>query len=104
MESCIRDIKSWMCSDKHKLNDDKTEFIIIGTQQQLSKVKINNIVIGESKIKPVSLVRNLGAWFDDKCSMAIHITKMCSSSFYHLHNVRRIQKYLLQDADTLVHH
>ena len=35
MESCIRDIKSWMCSDKLKLNDDKTEFIIISTRQQL---------------------------------------------------------------------
>ena len=104
MESCIRDIKSWMCSDKLKLNDDKTEFIIIGTRQQLSKVKINNIVIGESEIKPVSSVRNLGAWFDDKCSMAIHITKMCSSSFYHLHNIRRIRKYLSQDAaESLIH-
>ena len=104
MESCIRDIKSWMCSDKLKLNDDKTEFIIISTQQQLSKVKINNIVIGESEIKPVSSVRNLGAWFDDKCSMAIHITKMCSSSFYHLHNIRRIRKYLSQDAaESLIH-
>ena len=96
MESCIRDIKSWMYSDK--LDDDKTEFIIIGTRQQLSKVKINNIVMGESEIKPVSSVRNLGAWFDDKCSMAIHITKMCSSSFYHLHNIRRIRNYLSQDA------
>ena len=40
MERCISDIRSWMLTDKLKLNDDKTEFMLIGTKQQLSKVKL----------------------------------------------------------------
>ena len=36
VERCIKDIRDWMLSDKLKLNDDKTEFIIIGTPQQLA--------------------------------------------------------------------
>ena len=36
MQSCIADIRKWMLQDRLKLNDDKTEFIIIGTRQQLT--------------------------------------------------------------------
>ena len=51
-----------------------------------------------------SHVRNLGAWFDERFSMETHITKTCSAAFYHLHNIRRIRKYLSQDiAETLIH-
>ena len=31
MENCIADIRSWMISDKLMLDDDKTEFLVIGT-------------------------------------------------------------------------
>ena len=39
MERCISDIRTWMLTDKLKLNDDKTEFMLIGTKQQHSKVE-----------------------------------------------------------------
>ena len=38
MQNCIDDVKRWMLADKLKLNDDKTEFILIGTRQQLEKL------------------------------------------------------------------
>ena len=40
VERSIEDIRNWMLNDKLKLNDDKTEFMIIGTSQQLAKVSI----------------------------------------------------------------
>ena len=39
IQSCIRDVLNWMLMDKLKLNLDKTEFRILGTRQQLEKVK-----------------------------------------------------------------
>ena len=42
--------------------------------------------------KPV--VRNLGPWFDSQLSMSTHISKLCSSAFFHLHNISRIRKFL----------
>jgi hypothetical protein len=48
-------------------------------------------------------VRNLGTWFDEKFTLATHITKISGATFYHLHNIRRIRKYLSQDAaETLI--
>ena len=69
----IEDIRNWMLNDKLKLNDDKTEFMIIGTSQQLAKVSINSLCVGTATITPVSSARNLGLWFDSKLTMAIHI-------------------------------
>ena len=103
-ERCIEDIRDWMLNDKLKLNDDKTEFIIIGTSQQLAKVSINILRVGTATITPVSSERNLGSWFDSKLTMAIHILKTCNSAFYYLYNLRRIRKYLSKDnTKTLVH-
>ena len=54
-----------MASDQLKLNEDKTEVILIGTQQQLDKVNIALLDIGQASVPIVrSAVRNLGSWFD----------------------------------------
>ena len=96
METCIRDVKHWMCSDKRTLNDDKTEFIVIASRHLFKKVAVNTIRVGDCDVTKV------GAWFDDQFTMAVHITKTCSVAFYHLHNIRRIRKYLSMDAAALL--
>ena len=44
--------------DKLKLNDDKTEFMFIGTKQQVSKVNIDSLTVGSIDVAPVSEARN----------------------------------------------
>ena len=39
MEGCVEEIKNWMARNMLKLNEEKTEFIIFGTHQQLKKFK-----------------------------------------------------------------
>ena len=58
-ENCILDIRLWILNDCLKLNDDKTEFLIIGTPQQLGKVNIMSIRMGNSDTHPVPTSRNL---------------------------------------------
>ena len=48
MENCIRAVRAWMIQDKMKLNDDKTEFLIIGTSQQLKKVRTDTLSVGDA--------------------------------------------------------
>ena len=105
MNRCIRDLRNWMIRDRLMINDDKTELLLIGTRQQLGKINdACNISVGDYDISPSSCVRNLGAWFDNKLSMSTHVTKICSAAFYHLHNIRRINKYLSRDSLlTLIH-
>ena len=101
---CIRDNRFWMLNNDLKFNNDKTEFLIIGSSQQLENLDNISIRVGDSDIHPVPLARNLGCWFDSRLSMASHITKLCNSSFYFIYNIRRIRKYLLrQSTEILVH-
>ena len=43
------------------INDAKTDFLIIGTRKQLEKTSIESIIIGDTVIKPLESVRNLGS-------------------------------------------
>ena len=47
MQNCIDDVKKWMFANKLKLNDGKTEFLLIGTRQQLAKVHSRTLRVGE---------------------------------------------------------
>ena len=102
MRECIMDIKQWMLKDKLKLNDNKTEIILIGTRQQLAKVNLNTFSFGDTDISLSSEVRNLGCWFDSQLTMNSHIVKTCKSAFYHLYNIRRIRKYLSYDTTQIL--
>ena len=87
-----------------KLNDSKTEFIVIGSKQQLEKVNISHIRVGSSNIKPSSEIRNLGAMFDTSLTMENQITAMSKAACLSLRNIGSIRKYLTEDATaTLIH-
>ena len=104
MENCISNLREWMAGSKLKMNDDKTDCMLIGTRQQISKVDLNCISVGEKSITPSSNLSNLGILMDTNLTFHEQINKLCKTSFYFLHNIRKIRKYLTTDATaTLVH-
>ena len=104
VEACITEVRAWLVSQKLKFNDLKTEFLIIGTRQQLKKIEINSVRVGDVNIKPAESVRDLRAWFDKNMSMDVHVGKVYSKAFRGLYNIRQIRKSLSQEATkTLVH-
>ena len=76
IEKCIADVRSWFIGNRLMINDAKTDFLIIGTRQQLEKTSIESIIIGDSVIKPLESVRNLGSWLDAHMRMDVHIGKI----------------------------
>ena len=96
--------RSWFIGNRLMINDAKTDFLIIGTRQQLEKTSIESIIIGDTVIKPLESVRNLGSWFDAHMRMNVHIGKICSKAFRGLYNIRQIRKFLtVQSTKTLIH-
>ena len=78
MELCIRAIRKWMWMDKLKRNDDKTAFIIIGSRQQVEKVSVAELSVGDISVAPASTQRNLGVLFDQNLKFVdAQITKTC---------------------------
>jgi len=53
IQSCVKDKDGWLSSNRLKFNADKTEFIWLGTRQQLLKVTHQSLVInGVSQLDP----------------------------------------------------
>ena len=93
-----------MIHDRLLINDSKTELILIGSKQQLSKLQPISISVGNSTINNSSVAKNLGCWFDANLNMSKHITNVCNSAFFYRHNITSIKKYLREDSlQTLVY-
>ena len=104
LQNFVNDVRKWMLENKLNIIDSKTEFLIIGSKHQLNKITIDSIKIGDSDIKPVTSVKNLGVLFDNNLSMENHTTKTCSAAFYHIYNIKHIRKYLNQNlTEKIVH-
>ena len=87
-----------------KFNDQKTEFIIIGSKQQSSKLHIPSIRVGDSTIKPSNHVRNFGIIFDSSLSMEPHLTAISRSVCMSIRNIGHIRKYIdKHTTEVLVH-
>ena len=104
LESCVEDIRLWMCSSSLKLNDDKSEFLCVGSVSQLSKISLPSIKIGSVDIAPSAAFRNLGVIFYSSMVMSAHISSVCKSVRYYLRNLGFIRKYLTRSATEKVVH
>ena len=85
------EIRMWMNTNMLKFNDDKTEFTVFSTRQQLAKVQEITIAIGDTRIQPVEHVRNMGIFMDNLLKNHIHVNKLTSSLYHHLQNIHRIR-------------
>ena len=81
MENCISNLRDWMAGSKLKMNNHKTECMLIGTRQQISKVDLNCISVCEKSITPSSNLSNLGILMDTDLTFHEQINKLCKTSF-----------------------
>ena len=105
LESCISDVRIWMANNLLKLNDSKSELLILRPSRpsaHLSKVPAP-LAIGRCQVSPAVSARNIGLIFDETMSMDKQIRQVCKSAFHQLHNIRSIRIFLDRDAlQTLV--
>ena len=73
IENDIGKIKTWMEESQLKMNDAKTEFIVLGTANNLEKNTLDNIEIGITKIHQPSKIKFLEVLLDEKLSLKDHI-------------------------------
>jgi endonuclease/exonuclease/phosphatase family metal-dependent hydrolase len=95
LQSTISSISTWMSANLLCFNPSKTEFLIIGSPQQLSRVSNLSLQISpSSQAQPVHSARNLGVIFDHTLSFQDQISAVCRSCYYHLRDLRRIRHAL----------
>ena len=103
LEACIEDVRVWMISNKLKLNEDKTEFLIITSKhyapvyQQLNPT----LTVGGVSIEPSTSVRNLGALFDHTLTLHNQVNAIKRSMYFHIRGISHIRKYIDQETTHL---
>ena len=105
LNRCLSDIRSWMLQNKLKINDEKTEFLLITSSHSKSQIDDDfKLQVGDFLVPASDTARNLGVSFDKHMSMDHHITNVCKSSNFHLRNIRSIREELTDStAAKLVH-
>ena len=98
IEECIKDNEAWMLIDSLKVNGDKTEMLIIGTNKQCRKLSNTSVNVGGSVIESSEKARNLGAVFDTNLTLKSHVNALCKSAGYNLHNISLARRYLTKEA------
>ena len=64
------------------LNSSKTEYIVLGTPQQLAKLQNHDLILPSGDaIKTASVARNLGSYFDKHMTIHDQITKVSRLAF-----------------------
>ena len=98
----ISKIKTWMDSRKLKLNVEKTEAILMGSELRLRTLnpQQGNVIINGMPISLAGNVRNLGVWLDQTLSLKDHLRCVKAKLINNIIIISRIVKFL--DRSTIM--
>src|SRR6218665_2333634 len=104
MSRTMEALGSWMSSNRLRLNPHKTQFIWLGTCQQLAKLDMVALTSAFPHFTFSSTVRDLGVTLDQELTLAPHIHSLCRACYYQLRKLRTVSRSLTSTAAaTLVH-
>ena len=83
-----------MLSNKLKLNDEKTEAMLVGSRQAINPTEAESIQIGGKNILLNPHVKNLGVFLDNTLSMEQHISHLCRSAYLAMRQIASIRIYI----------
>ena len=103
MESCIDAVRQWMNFHRLKMNNTKTEVLLISSIRRSIPNPLP-LRMGDSVVRVVHEARNIGVIFDSYLKMDKQVGNICKRCFCHLRNLSRLRPYLRQSAlEQLVH-
>lgn len=99
IELLTTDIGRWMTTRKLKLNDSKTEILIVrGNRRADDVVNSLSISMGESHILPRTSVRNLGVSLNSRLDFREHVNQITKGCFFHIRNLYSVKRFITRDC------
>ena len=92
-----------MITNKLKINDSKTEFIVFRSPQLRCDVSGLSVNVGESQITQSLMARDLGVTFDQFLNLDDHITSICRNTYFHIKNIGKIRNLISYNACSTIH-
>ena len=97
-KNCIAEMKTWMTSNKLKLNDEKSEVMLIRNTRVNTDIINIKVDINGQDIPINTKVKDLGVFLDNDMSMSSYINYICKSLHFQLRNISALRQYLNENV------
>ena len=104
MQSCISVVKAWATANMHKLNDNKTELmLVISKRTKRLHTLPTSITIGNAQITHKQSMKNLSFTLDCHLTMNAHVSNIARTCNFELRRLASIRRFLTSTVNvTLV--
>ena len=83
MQSCISDVKAWETANMPKLNDNKTELMLVTSKRTKHLHNLpTSVTIGNAQIPLKQSVKNLGFTLDCHLTMNAHVSNIARTCYF----------------------
>ena len=99
MQSCINDVKAWATANMLKLNDSKTELMLVTSKRSKHLHNLpTSITIGNAQIPFKQSVKNLGFTMYCHLTMNAHVSNIARTCYFELRRLASIRRFLTSTA------
>ncbi|KAL2080625.1 hypothetical protein ACEWY4_024418 [Coilia grayii] len=93
LTSCLSAVTHWMSNNFLKLNENKTELLLIGPKDKREALLPS---LGNLNQYVREQVTSLGVILDSDLSLKPHINKVTKTAYFHLRNIAKVRPFLTQ--------
>ena len=94
LNNILLSVREWMDFKQLKLNENKTEYMIVGSKNRIWKFGNINMKVNENQVQIADKVRDLGVILDCNLSLNAQINNVFRIAGNHLRNIAFIKKYI----------
>ena len=99
MQSCICNVKAWATASMLKLNDNKTDLMLVTSKRTKHLHSLpTSITMGNAQIPFKQSVKNLGFSFDCHLTMNAHVTNIARTCNFEMRRLASIRAFLTSTA------
>ena len=99
MQSCMCDVKAWATANIFKLNDNKTELMLVTSKRTKHLHNLpTSITIGNTQITFKQSVKNLVFTLDCHLTMNAHVSNIARTCYIELDRLSSIRRFLTSTA------
>ena len=99
IQSCISDVKAWATANMPKLNDNKTELMLVTSLRTMHLHNLpTSITMGNAQIPFKQYVKNSGLTLGCHLTMNAHVSNIAQTYYFELHHLASIRRFLTSTA------
>ena len=99
MQSCMSDVDAWATTNMLKLNDNKTELMLVTSKRNKHLHNLpSSITIGNAQIPFRQSVKNFGFTLDCHLTMNAHVSNIARTYYFELRRLASIRRFLTSTA------